>query len=159
MGRWCAHLAVEVTEPDLIFRPVDAPPLRLDNEPDDIHSDGLQIYVRMPEEDQVRGYLIVPEPGGGLRVRGAQETEGRADQVRGGWRRTETGYCVTLAVTGDQARWHIGARLGFDLLVNEMLPGRVRRVGQLVWSGGGGWIWLRGDRQSVARFGALDLIG
>ena len=153
------YLAVAVTKPDLIFRPADAQPLQLDNEPDDIHSDGLQIYVQMPEDDQVRGYLIVPEPGGGLRVRGAQETEGRADQVRGGWRRTQTGYCVTLAVTADRARWHVGARLGFDLLVNEMLPDRVRRAGQLVWSGGGGWVWLRGDRQSVTHFGALDLIG
>ena len=45
------------------------------------------------------------------------------------------------------------------LIVNEMLPGRMRRVGQLVWSGGGGWLWLRGDRQDPARFGILDLVG
>jgi len=47
----------------------------------------------------------------------------------------------------------------FDLLVNEMLPGRLRRAGQLVWSGGNGWVWLRGDRQDVARMGMLELVG
>jgi len=35
----------------------------------------------------------------------------------------------------------------------------VRRVGQLVWSGGGGWVWLRGDRQAPERFGLLELVG
>jgi hypothetical protein len=27
----------------------------------------------------------------------------------------------------------------------------------LVWSGGGGWVYLRGDRQDPARFGVLEL--
>jgi len=44
-----------------------------------------------------------------------------------------------------------------DLVVNEMRPGRLRRAGQLVWSGGGGWVYLRGDRQDPARFGLLTL--
>ncbi|MGH2608341.1 MAG: hypothetical protein ACRDHF_04565, partial [Tepidiformaceae bacterium] len=43
------YLAVEVTKPDLCFRAGDAPPLRLDNEPDDIHSDGIQIYMQVVE--------------------------------------------------------------------------------------------------------------
>lgn len=154
------YLAVEVTKPDLLFRPADAPALQFDNEPDDIHSDGLQVYLRVPEQDRVLGYLIVPEDEGALRVRRAGETEGRPDQIRGGWQRTGAGYRVTLAITpGDGARWHVGARLGFDLLVNEMVPGRQRRAGQLVWSGGGGWVWLQGDRQGAERLGALDLIG
>jgi hypothetical protein len=38
-----------------------------------------------------------------------------------------------------------------------MRPGRVRRAGQLVWSGGGGWVYLRGDRQSPESFGVLEL--
>jgi len=50
-----------------------------------------------------------------------------------------------------------GVRFPFDLLVNEMRPDRLRRAGQLVWSGGGGWVYLRGDRQSAAAFGMLEL--
>jgi hypothetical protein len=38
-----------------------------------------------------------------------------------------------------------------------MQPGRERRAGQLVWSGGGGWVYLRGDRQSAADLGRLEL--
>ncbi|MGH2608342.1 MAG: hypothetical protein ACRDHF_04570 [Tepidiformaceae bacterium] len=52
-----------------------------------------------------------------------------------------------------------GGQVRFDLIVNEMLPARERRAGQLVWSGGGGWVWLRGDRQDPSRFGALELVG
>jgi len=69
---------------------------------------------------------------------------------------TEDGYTVSLAVT--PPGWAIpnrGDEAEFDLLINRMLPDRSRRVGQLVWSGGGGWIWLRGDRQDPERFGVL----
>src|SRR5437867_1215956 len=60
---------------------------------------------------------------------------------------------------GGGHRAHVGGRLPFDLLINEMLPGRLRRSGQLVWSGGNGWVWLRGDRQERERFGILELVG
>ena len=158
------YLAVEVTKPDLCLRPGDAPPLRLDNEPDDIHSDGVQVYVA-GEPGAGRGsvgYLIVPEQGGrGVRVRTTSDTtgEGNPQAVRGGWRRTDTGYRVTVGIPWPaDVRPHAGARVAFDLIINEMLPGRVRRVGQLVWSGGDGWVWLRGDRQDPARFGVLELV-
>jgi hypothetical protein len=50
-----------------------------------------------------------------------------------------------------------GDEIEFDLLVNCIEPGRDRRSGQLVWSGGGGWVYLRGDRQDPASFGVLEL--
>ncbi len=156
------YLAVEVTKPDLWFRPPDAPPLRLDNEPDDIHSDGLQLYLRPPEAAGVVGFLVVPEgtDHGSVRVRGAGDTPGAPDTVRGAWRRTGAGYRVTLAIGWPpEYRAHVGAQVGFDLLINEMLPDRVRRAGQLVWSGGNGWVWLRGDRQDPERMGVLELVG
>ena len=156
------YLAVEVTKPELWFRPPDAPPLRLDNEPDDIHSDGLQLYLRPPDAASALGFLVVPEgtDRGALRVRGAGDTPGAPATVRGAWRRTGAGYRVTLAIGWPaEYRSHVGARLGFDLLINEMLPDRVRRVGQLVWSGGNGWVWLRGDRQDPERIGVLELVG
>src|SRR5258708_7649407 len=76
--------------------------------------------------------------------------------------RGDRGYTVTFAIpwleSGGQ-RAHVGGRLRFDLVVNEMLPGRTRRAGQLVWSGGNGWVFLQGDRQDPARFGVLELVG
>ena len=159
------YLAVEVVKPELCIRPSGAPPLRLDNEPDDVHSDGLQVYVAGEEGrgDGPVGYLVVPDRDTrALRVWASSDTSGDPSSVRGAWRRTERGYIVTFAIpwleSGGQ-RAHVGGRLLFDLLVNEMLPGRTRRAGQLVWSGGNGWVFLQGDRQDPARFGILELVG
>ncbi len=163
------YVAVVVTKPDFVLRPAEAAPLKLDNEPDEIHSDGLQVYVaaaRRPSSDDVAapvGYLIVPnQDGHTLRASTTSDTRdhGTHAAVRGGWRRTDTGYCVTVAIPWPAGvHPHAGGRVSFDLIINEMLPGRLRRVGQLVWSGGGGWVWLRGDRQDPARFGILELVG
>jgi hypothetical protein len=177
------YLAVAVTKPDVCLRPSSAPPLALDNDPDDIHSDGLQVYVAPVLNPSTQkgggsgagggggggggravGYLIVPQHGGhGIRSQLTSDTRGDGavpSTVAGGWRRTETGYRVTVAIPWPEGVYpHAGARVSFDLIVNELLPGRVRRVGQLVWSGGGGWVWLRGDRQDPSRFGVLELVG
>jgi hypothetical protein len=156
------YLAVEVTKHDLCVRRADAPPLRLDNEPDDIHSDGLQVYLGDPEGGDSVGYLVVPEgaESGPVRVRGAGESPGAPAGVRGRWCRVAQGYRVTIGIAWPEwQRAHVGGHLRFDLLVNEMPPGRQRRSGQLVWSGGDGWVWLRGDRQDPERFGVLELVG
>jgi hypothetical protein len=156
------YLAVDVTKPDLCVRPSTAPPLKLDNEPDDIHSDGVQVYLGLDGEGPApAGYLIVPGDGEHtVRARLTSDARsGNAAGVRGGWRRTDAGYRMTVAIPWPEGmRPHAGARVRFDLLINEMLPGRMRRVGQLVWSGGGGWVWLRGDRQEPNRFGVLELV-
>lgn len=156
------YLGVDVTKAELCFRPGNAAPLRLDNEPDDIHSDGVQVYLGDPEGGDAVGYLVVPDStsAGSVRVRGAGEFPGKPGDVRGGWRRTERGYCVTLGIAWPEwQRAHVGGQVRFDLLVNEMIAGRERRSGQLVWSGGNGWVWLRGDRQEAERFGVLELVG
>jgi hypothetical protein len=152
-------LAVEVVKPAVFPRDSQAAPLRLDNEPDEIHSDGIQVYLRYPEDDTVTGVLIVPSTDdGALITRGIAGTAGSSEMVRGRWQPTEAGYLITVAISppgwGDL---RTGQAIGFDLLVNEMQSGRLRRAGQLVWSGGGGWVWLRGDRQDPARFGTLEL--
>jgi len=161
------YLAVEVVKPELCIRPGGAPALRLDNEPDDIHSDGVQVYLARDETGGTReervGYLIVPDSAGsGLRVLATSDSSADPVRVRGAWQRTERGYRVTLGIAWPQwggQRAHVGGRLPFDLLVNEMLPGRTRRAGQLVWSGGNGWVFVRGDRQDLARMGVLELVG
>ena len=153
------YLAVEVVKPEVVARNPAVPPLRLDNEPDEIHTDGIQVYVGLPPEGMVRGYLVVPSTeAGGLIARGVSGTKLRAGEVRGSWEPTESGYRITVALAPpDWGPFRPGDEIGFDLLVNQMLPDRMRRAGQLVWSGGGGWVWLRGDRQDPARFGTLEL--
>ncbi len=152
------HVGVEVTKPELVLRNPEAAPLRLDNEPDEIHADGVQLYVRLPQEEVGSGALIVPSTTGELIVRGVEGTRAAADQVTGGWSATEAGYLLTVTITPpDWGDLRPGEEIGFDLLINQMLPDRLRRAGQLVWSGGGGWVWLRGDRQNPARFGTLEL--
>ena len=148
------YLAVQVRKPDLVLRPDDAPPLDLDNEPEDINSDGIQLYFS--HDGQSNGVLIGLDPDGRIRSRPIGSEAGV--RVEGAWIREADGYSITCSVTHPvfQRAWP-GLRIGFDLLVNEMTPDRVRRAGQLVWSGGNGWVYLRGDRQDPASFGVLEL--
>ncbi|HEX9166775.1 MAG TPA: heparinase II/III family protein [Gemmatimonadales bacterium] len=150
------YLAVGVSKPDVVVRPDDAPPLRLDNEEDDIHADGLQVYVRRPD-GSIGGTVVTLREDGSVRCRAVAGTE-LADGVEGAWTGSEEGYVVTLRLPEPAlAGAREGATLGFDLIVNEARPDRLRRAGQLVWSGGEGWVYLRGDRQDPARFGTLEL--
>jgi hypothetical protein len=152
------YLGIEVVKPDVIVRAADAPPLRLDNEPDDIHADGVQVYLRPDRDGPVYGFLVVPgDEDGSIRVHQASGCAGTPEMVTGGWQRTETGYSITLGIGVPDWRVRGGDRIPFDLLVNEIRPGRSRRAGQLVWSGGGGWVYLRGDRQPETALGVLEL--
>ncbi|MBS1241004.1 MAG: Heparinase family protein, partial [Gemmatimonadetes bacterium] len=150
------YLAVAVAKPEVVVRPDDAELLNLDNEPEDIHTDGVQVYLRLPD-GAVRGAVLTLAPEGRLTTRGI---EGLADRgpVTGAWSQTEDGYLITARMADPAlAAMQPGSRVGFDLLVNEARPERMRRAGQLVWSGGEGWVYLRGDRQDPARFGTLEL--
>jgi hypothetical protein len=153
------YLAVEVVKQEVVARDPAAPPLRLDNEPDEIHADGIQVYLRLTPDEVVHGYLVVPSTRDrGLIARGTSGAALRPGEVRGGWEPTDSGYRMTVAIAPPQwGPFRPGEEIGFDLLVNQMLPDRMRRAGQLVWSGGGGWVWLRGDRQDPSRFGTLEL--
>jgi hypothetical protein len=77
--------------------------------------------------------------------------------VTGAWQATGTGYSLTLRIALPDWSPRGGETLGFDFIVNEMHPDRLRRAGQLAWSGGGGWVYLRGDRQAAESFGTLVL--
>lgn len=152
------YLGVQVHKPEVVVRPSDAPPLRLDNEPDDIHADGIQVYLRLPGEREVFGFLIVPAGSQGeIRSRGTSGTAARAEMVTGAWQEADEGYLISVALTVPGWNPRSGDEIEFDLIVNRMERGRLRRAGQLVWSGGGGWVYLRGDRQDPARFGILEL--
>lgn len=147
------YLAAAVRKAELVFRDADDPPLALDNEADDIHQDGLQLYVRWPGGDTA-GFVVVPDSSGAVRSRPVGPETGTS--VEGTWAPTDDGYVVTLALRDARLpSLRPGDRLGFDLVVNEMTSDRIRRLGQLVWSGDGGWTYLRGDRGSAA--GVVEL--
>jgi hypothetical protein len=151
------YLGVVVRKPEVIVRPPDAPPLRLDNEPEDIHSDGIQVYFRTPRRE-LEGYLIRPANDGGLWVR---RIPGAADELlplTGASARTDDGYVITAAFPCPGLTEVDKKEIEFDLLVNEMRPERLRRAGQLAWSGGAGWVYLRGDRRPAVPLGTMRLI-
>jgi hypothetical protein len=152
------YLAIDVRkEAQQIFRSASAPPLNFDNEPDDINSDGLQLYLAMPEGG-LWGVTVVPEEGGRLRVSTVSDAVAQPDDVTGAWQPTDDGYRVTLALApGFWRELADTPEIRFDIAVNEMQPERERRAAQLIWSGGGGWIYLRGDRQDAASLGVLEL--
>jgi hypothetical protein len=150
------YLAVAISKPEVVVRPDDAEPLNLDNEPEDIHADGVQVYLRLPD-GTVRGSVLSLAPAGRLVARGIASLADRGP-VTGEWSLTDDGYLVTARMVDPAfAGLQQGSRVGFDLLVNEARPDRMRRAGQLVWSGGDGWVYLRGDRQDPARFGTVEL--
>jgi hypothetical protein len=152
------HVAVDVTKDELVLRPADAPPLALDNEPDDINADGIQVYFRGADR-RLHGWMVRPLPDGTVFVRPIGDTA-PDPAVVGAWSRTARGYSITVRLPCPHlATLRRNERLGFDLIVNEMQPGRLRRSGQLVWSGGPGWVYLRGDRHDPAQLGELELLG
>jgi hypothetical protein len=153
------YLGVDVLKDEIVLRPADAPPLALDNEPEDIHSDGIQVYYGI-EGREAHGYLIRPTEAGGILARSIPMSSPQPVELEGASARTEQGYCVTVALPFPELETQgDGAVVAFELCINEMQPGRVRRSGQLVWSGGGGWVYLRGDRQDPARWGRLEVVG
>ena len=150
------YLGVHVRKPEIVIPDRNATPLELDNEMDDIHRDGIQFYLRWSDGD-VSGWLVVPEEEGRIAARPIGDTS--EGEVSGAWTQTDEGYLLTLGLTDPHIPGlRVGERLGFDLLINEMTSDRVRRLGQLVWSGGGGWVYLRGDRQDPDHFGTIELL-
>jgi hypothetical protein len=106
----------------------------------------------------VYGFLIaLSSDDGRIRVSRASGCAGDPAMVTGAWQPTGTGYSLSLQIAPPD--WHPrgGDDVAFDVLINEAHPGRLRRAGQLAWSGGGGWVYLRGDRQPVESFGTLEL--
>ena len=150
------YVAVAVAKPEVLFPGVGAPPQELDNEADDINSDGVQIHLAL--DPGGAGVIAVPRDDGTLATRRLEGEESKGLTAEGRWSPTDEGYLLTLRLSHPRiAMMHPGERLGFDLLVNQMQPGRLRRAGQLVWNGSGGWIYLRGDRQDPSELGVLEL--
>ncbi len=137
--------AVTVAKGELLFRCAEDRDPALDNETPDINSDGIQCYV---ERDCWSGYLIVPElRSNSTRIRSVAGSDISTAAVTCSWCRTSDGYRI-VAFVDIGRELQRGHRVPVNLVVNEMWSGRARRSGQLVLSGGGGWVYLRGDREA-----------
>ena len=145
-------IVVTVEKEELVFRAREAPDPALDNEHPDIHSDGVQLYIAADKWDRPAAWLAVPErPGPHVRTRPINGA--RADiPLIAEWRPQRGGYEMRFEVPLDALGSARRVPFSMDIIVNEMTADRVRRRGQLVLSGGGGWVYLQGDRQSSARF-------
>ena len=138
------EFAVDVEKRDLVFRRSDAVDPGLDNERPDIHSDGVQCYIG---RDGWVGFLVIPDP----ESREARTVvlgghSGGVATASGTWSTTERGYAMVVRCELSRPLERF-ERFPVNLVINEMYSDRERRVGQLVLSGGGGWVYLRGDRE------------
>ncbi|HUF29637.1 MAG TPA: heparinase II/III family protein, partial [Gemmatimonadaceae bacterium] len=112
---------VIVTKSPLFFRAADAQDPALDNEPADIHSDGVQIYISSPAWDREAGWLLVPEAGG--EVRNLPVAGMRNDvPVRTSWRPTPSGYEVRIALSLSALGRGPDYPFSAGVLVNDMSP-------------------------------------
>ena len=136
--------ACDVRKEKVHFRSPGAPDPALDNELPDIHSDGIQFYVGTGDW---WGFLAVPVPDSeNVSVWPIAGTAADSANVSAAWQRTRHGYRILVAVDIGRPVQR-GEGIPVNLVVNEMYADRVRRAGQLVLSGGGGWVYLRGDRE------------
>ena len=143
---------VDVTKSPVVFRDAGAEDPRLDNENPDIHSDGVQLHLYIPEGRGLAAWLAIPVPGGPVRLHSIGGA-GADVELAARWHRTTTGYSMELAVPLALLGARPGSVMGLQLVVNDMAPGRSRRRGQLVLSGGAGErIYLRGDREHPLTF-------
>ena len=137
-------LAVRVKKPSLVLYDPTSPKTREDNESPDIHSDGVQWYVGL---ESWTGYVAVPGKDlGTVAVRAVAGMDG-GPRVEGAWGKIDGGYWMVLQYPLD-TKLQTGDEFLVDVVVNQMEPGRSRRAGQLTLSGNGGWVYLRGDRES-----------
>lgn len=118
----------------------------LDNEPAAINGDGVQLYVVAGATKG--GWLLVPR-GDSTEVE-QRKVEGWDGGLTVGasWQATPDGWELTATLDLPDA----GGEVALDVIVNETAPGRARRRGQLVLSGGAGeFVYLRGDRHDPSR--------
>jgi len=158
-----AHaLVVEVNARtgDLVFVPSDATN-PYDNEHPDINGHGVQLYVRTFFDGGA--WMIVPERGStGARVR-PLDGWGTLEMRGATWEKTADGFSIRVRVGLPPLppEYPRGVYpVSIDVLVNETVPGRERRRGQLVLSGAQGeFVYLRGDRHEPGRLVPLLVIG
>lgn len=149
-GRLLIEINVRKREP--VFAPArESNPL--DNERADINSDGVQLYLLVPDTDGsgiVEGgsWLMVPNEDGTVRVTSLGAWD-RSVPLNAQWKRMYDGYVIRAAVELGARAVRTSSELLLEVIVNDISRDRERRRGQLLLSGGRGeFIYLQGDRHS-----------
>ncbi|KPJ88123.1 MAG: hypothetical protein AMS18_13740 [Gemmatimonas sp. SG8_17] len=147
--------AADVVKRQLCVRRPEDPDPGLDNEVADIHSDGLQCYLGL---DDWCGFLLLPDlDSPSMRGSVVAGTAGELSSVASEWTRTDEGYRALVRLNVGR-ELQPGERFPVNLVVNEMYPGRTRRAGQLALADGGGWVYLRGDREDPALAAVAEVV-
>ena len=136
---------VEVPRAERRFVGIDAEN-PFDNDPAAIHGDGVQLYVAAGAE--ASGWLLVPIHESTHVARRTADGWSDTLPIDATWQPSPNGYTITAWVTLPPGTVAFDA----DVLVNENIPGRSRRRGQLVLSGARGeFVYLRADRHERDR--------
>jgi hypothetical protein len=142
-------LTVRVPSADIVFVDRDATN-PFDNEHPDVNGHGVLVYLSA--DGGGGAWSVAPEHDSArARVRALTEW-GALAPTRADWSRTSEGFEIRLAFPAAGVS-------AIDVIVNDVVPHRARRRGQLVLSGGRGeFVYLRGDRHDSSRLIPLRIL-
>ncbi|HWP02939.1 MAG TPA: heparinase II/III family protein [Gemmatimonadaceae bacterium] len=134
----------------------------LDNEPVEINADGVQLHImgdRSLDNPPHHVWLMALGEGGEVIIRDILH-DGPVPDVGAEWQKIDAGYqllawidLLALGSRDEKRGW-------LDVLINETVPTRERRRGQLVLSGAAGeWVYIRGPRQDPERYLPICIVG
>ena len=156
-GRDAVDIDVHVRKADPVFAPA-RPDNPLDNEEPDINSDGVQVYLYLPDSHAHGSWIIVPEPEGGVRCT-TREAGGDVPPLAADWRLTPDGFRVRCNVPRGARGLGVDRHFMLNVVINEISRDRERRRGQLVATGAHDeWVYLRGDREDPGRMLAFEIV-
>jgi hypothetical protein len=156
-GRDAVDVDVQVRKAEPYFAPA-RPDNPLDNEDPDINSDGIQLYLFLPDSQAHGSWLLVPDHHGGVRVT-PRQAGGSLPALEADWRLTPEGYRVRCRIARGPRGLGIDRAFMLNVVINEISRDRERRRGQLVATGATGeWVYLRGDREDPHRMLAFEIV-
>lgn len=156
-GRDAVDVDVQVRKADPYFAPA-RPENPLDNEDPDINSDGIQLYLFLPDSQAHGSWLLVPAHSGGVRIT-QRQAGGSLPALEADWRLTPDGYRVRCRIARGPRGLGIDRAFMLNVVINEISRDRERRRGQLVATGATGeWVYLRGDREDPHRMLAFEIV-
>jgi hypothetical protein len=156
-GRDTLDIEVHVRKSPLVFAP-RRPENPLDNEDPDINSDGVQLYLSLPDAHAYGSWLLVPEAAPGVRI-SPRPSGGAVPPLTGSWRLTQDGYRLRCGFPRGASGLGVDRHFMLNVVINEISPDRERRRGQLVATGSQEeWVYLRGDREDPRRMLAFEII-